>query len=557
MPALAGSPSEIEHADQIDTHTVLDIGGTSVSGYLVWKFYNRFAEDIASRLHRDPSQTEKAAWLMQFLSKEVVIAHAKKLGYFDRPEVRELVRRMEVNMLTQAGGPYYQLLYHRAAPTEIEIKKLYERSFTSVVGEILQYRDPETFSNLLGRDFDDQSPGIQTSRILRSRDSVGVSIQAGSLLWPFDPFSDICESMESVPIGRWTKITQENGYVYLAYVRERQEIPHNDLSLNRRQFDALIKTLREREIILKRRREILLSAGVLVDSNVAVEILRFLESLPHRVLEIPGLPADLRVKELFTYRFGLQRKSITVGAYRDYIDDLFVKRIPSNMEELRWDVENLVIRERDLLDARAARVDQSAKFIEDRRGFAAYQALDLFEKEVIAPEIKIDAKAVEDYYLAHNSDYRITNEIAGRLLRFRNASQASAWLRSTNVDCSNKLRAAVVSDTMLRLKRDEVMPELESLKSMLLGIPEGGKLGPLMLDRGSYAIFVKVKDLSQAPIPLEIAAKSIREILLRQEIDTKERALAGQWSTQLEIVDHLDYARLGLTATNFTPPWRS
>jgi len=110
----------------IDQSDALRIGSLHVSHYLVDKFHQRFADGVSRKQNRPPTPSESRRWLEMFVAKETLIAEAEVEGFSARPEVVEMVARMERNMLTTDAGPYYeQLLGKPALLSQEELNSLY------------------------------------------------------------------------------------------------------------------------------------------------------------------------------------------------------------------------------------------------------------------------------------------------------------------------------------------------------------------------------------------------------------------------------------------------
>jgi hypothetical protein len=201
----------------------------------------------------------------------------------------------------------------------------------------------------------------------------------------------------------------------------------------------------------------------------------------------------------------------------------------------------------DELDYRAATsqgIERTPQFTEDRFGFTGYQILDLYEKEQLAPKIPIGASVIANYYDAHAQDYCQALRIRGRFLEFKTADDALNWKAAmSSKEGSNSVgRAVPAGDQVVEVGLADPVRGFGLLHDLLFTCPEGTTIGPIQ--RGaSFFCFLKEQNLLVGPKPLNMMAGKIREIMLRQALDSRELKVASDWSEKLRInIENLDFA---------------
>ncbi len=101
----------------ISTEIVLKVGSVEVSRYAVEKNLTRFLR--AGNGQGAPASDATRRWFETYLAHQVVIAAALEQGYAQRPEVVQMVDRMERHMLAQSEPAIIP-------PTEAELQAAYE-----------------------------------------------------------------------------------------------------------------------------------------------------------------------------------------------------------------------------------------------------------------------------------------------------------------------------------------------------------------------------------------------------------------------------------------------
>src|SRR5271157_268740 len=84
--------------------------------------------------------------------------------------------------------------------------------------------------------------------------------------------------------------------------------------------------------------------------------------------------------------------------WRKYYNNLFMRRLPASITQVRLSAEDLAVEELDCAEAYQRGIDKMPQFLEDRRNFWYASALDAFEKEQIRPSEVIDESSISSYF---------------------------------------------------------------------------------------------------------------------------------------------------------------
>jgi hypothetical protein len=535
----------------VDQRAALDIGSHHVSNYLVDKYYKRFAASVRQEKHRTASAADSKAWFEQFMAKQVVVAYAISLGYLRRPEVTGNVARMERHMLTQAAGPFYEQLYKQLPPvSDTTIKSLYTHMFDEVDGIVARFNDDAAAAASLGGDFDVRTADEQTLRILKCRERDDAEVMDGQMSWPFRPFSEIADVLRTAPSDRWVKNREPSFGTYYIFIRSVKPKPAGNFSSDEEGFRMFVQLIHQETFQRRRRNELLASSAFVLDGSIASRLAEVCQNLEPAENQIPETPVRAFAAEpLFRYRVGQEITMVTVEAYRRHFNELYIRQVPHAMVDLRRTAEDMAVEDLDFRAARAQGIDRTPQFTEDRIGFAGFQALDLFEQEVLVPKLGIGQPEIERYYAEHQSEFFHTSKIRGRLLTFETLEKALTWNRQQKAGPGTlpvEAKTVPSSDQELELASDQTIPDLEAFQEILFRIPEGAVFGPVQ--RGQfYVCFLKQKNMAMSPVPLSAAAATIRRTLVHQALDARELTLAAELGPRLNVGDHIDYARYGIT----------
>ena len=410
-----GATPEDSASPLIDQRAALKIGTHQVSVYLVEKYYGRFADETRRQFHRSPSSDETRAWLDLFIAKQCIIAEAELLGYPSRPEVATTVAKMERHMLTQANGPFYQQLNGpEPVKSQGELKALYGQMFKATEATIVRFANHASAVELLGENFGELSPDEQTGRISLCRDREDVQVMDGTFSWPFHPFSELAEIIPAATPGHWIQHRDPLLGEYYLFVRDMKNREPGDFAKDEEGFRHFVSLAEQQAKHRRRHYESLASQAFALDGAIAGELMQICRNLTTPNNEIPESSLGrLAPAVLFRYQLGPETQTVSVEDFCRHFNAMFVRSIPRILADLRSAAEDMAVEESDYREAKARGIDGTAKFTEDRLGFAGFQALDLFEQNILIPKLAIGAAEIETYYEEHADQYRCTNRISG------------------------------------------------------------------------------------------------------------------------------------------------
>jgi hypothetical protein len=221
--------------------------------------------------------------------------------------------------------------------------------------------------------------------------------------------------------------------------------------------------------------------------------------------------------------------------------------LPADLAQLTANIQDLVAREYSWRNARSRGLDHEAQFVEDRRNFLYYQALDFFEKEKLLPQIEITAAETTAYYRSETAEFIQPLRARGRLFHFRELSGAASWLQTRE-------EAAAQSAEDIEVSRQSPIPGAERLVERILRIPDGMPFGPFRTETGP-AIFLK-QTTQSGPRPYAEVSEAISAKLTRLKLQALELKLAREWALHHVIEDKLDPKEFGV-AGPVEKPWRA
>lgn len=525
----------------IDTRAALVINGQQVSQYLVDKYYHRYVDGFEQQHHRPASASERAAWLDLFIAQQVIIHQAMADGLGARPEVQKIVNRMERHMLAKPEGPFYEILYNEKPALDPGIEELYSRIFRSLEVHIIHFPDDASASSALGPDFEQVSLEEQARRANACKDADDAEIRQGTMAWPFFPFVEIADTIFTAPLKRWSCHRDPISGTYAIFIATEKVTPSRTLTDgDRENFEKFAGAARRQALQRRRRFALLTESRFALNVPVARALADFCGQLDPQCVEVPLLPPTLAASILFEYHDAGRAVHVEVQDYRDQFNNRLIREIPRTLATMRDSAGDMLVEELDVRAARARGVDATDQFIEDRKGFEGYQVLDLFEKESLVPNVKIDPVEITRYYAEHAADYRRVAKIRGRLLQFSSLERATAWLRR-----STDHQVSPDHTEELEITRNHPIAGFEALQSLLFQPTRGAVFGPVERD-SIAAVLVREEDLATELPPMDEVAASIRAALIREALPAQERELARELTGRFTVENHIDYVGYGL-----------
>lgn len=548
---VRGGPSEPEHSSGVDQTPAITIGSHTVSHYLVDKYFHRFTEE-QERHGAGPSEDASRAWLQTFVSKQCVIAHLESLGYFNLPEVTSSVARMERQVLIQPNGPFYEsLLKSLPEKSPEELAAIYDRLPESKNSIIATFPNGVDAASLLGADFDTCAFEEQMRRIGTCHDQHRVPVFDGTISWPYRPFVEITDIIFAAPLGQWIKHQDPAAGTHYIFIRSvlggHSAAPLADST----GFQFLVKRVQEETFQHSRRNTLLASSALTWDDTSTNQLVEILANLQTPNNEIP--PETIRAvgpTTLFRYHLGPETITVSSADFCRSFNSRYVRKIPRTTVDVKEAGEAMVIEERDYREARALGIDRTAKFAEDRLGFAGFQVLDLYERKNLMPAISIEPVSIDRYYREHQADFRRVTRVRARRLEFHSLVEAQAWRRqqSAGPAAIPGIGDAPFSSEDVDVVVGQTIPGFENLADEIFRSPEGFVLGPVPA-RGAYLCIIKLKNVESAPVPLDFVREEIGRILMRQALDSSEAAMAVEIAKAMPVENHLELARYGIPAS--------
>jgi hypothetical protein len=518
----------------IDQRVALRIGPLSVSHYIIDKYYGRF---IAGS--RPPSPADTKRWLERFLAQMVVVAHAETLGYADRPEVRDIMDRMERTVLSQGEGPFYKSLYPEDPLSPSRLQACYARQSVLRKMLIARFDNETTAEALLGSDFDRRTIEEKRNRMVACRECEGALVYEGSLSWPFDPFIEIADALSAIRPGEWLECHDSLSRVYRAWVSSDTLMPQPDFAAVRTQVEQNVRQFDQHLFRNRRHAQLLAAAAFRFEPTVGQRVVACLRDLGPNAAQIPQAAlAGLASAPLFHYRIADSVITVTVETYRRDFNARFIRQLPCSLAALRQGTEDMVTEELDCRSARAQGIDRAPQFIEDRRGFGYMQVLDCYEKDALLSPWTVAPEEIKRYYLEHAAEFRRVTRVRGRLLTFEDPAKTSP-----------------IAEEDLDVSINELPAGFENFQAILFQGPVGLHLGPIRWGN-RFAVFIKDRDITTVLLPLAQVSPAIVAKLRRDYLDAKERDLAEALAPRFEIEDEIDYSHFGLALTEVATPWQ-
>lgn len=263
--------------------------------------------------------------------------------------------------------------------------------------------------------------------------------------------------------------------------------------------------------------------------------------------EIPqSLLASCSTEILARYELGGKKVELTVEEWRAAFNRLFVRSLPRSTTELEENIREQIVAAYACDEAKKAGRNQEPRFVEDRRNFVYYQALDLYEKERLAPQLTVSAQELGAFYKENPELFRQALRASGLLFRFPDAKTAAQWLREQAHAPKNAPGEKIV------ISKQSPLPGAENATPVILRLPDGKFFGPVEI-HGSALVILKQSTETGLP-PLTELEGPIRATLTRQKLDELELRLAREWSPRFAVEDHVAPERFGIKGP-VAKPW--
>lgn len=503
----------------VDTRPAIEIGPYHVSHYIVGKYYGRYAAGLSQSRHRAVTPAEAQAWLDQYIAKQEIIADLLARGLFDHPAVRHAVDLMEQHMLTQTEGPLYaQLLADHPAPSEAVLRRRYIDGSRPTDCLVVAFADQGTRDQLIGADFLPASRTEQLRRLHAAETRPGVRYFEGTVRWPFDPFPEIGDTLLAAEENVWTPFNDPDFGAYLILKRHVGPPGRENFERDRAAFARHVAYVDKQIFVHRRHAALLRAAKFQLDETTVGKLAAVLARLDPANELIP--PAAVPAGTLYHFEPAGRPVDVTTLNWVTRWNGQFIRHVPRSVAEVQTAAEDDAAWHLDLRAARALGIDRTPQFVEDRKGYAALQALDYYEQHELAPAIAIPDAELHAYYDAHRDTFAQTLRVSGRLIAFPDEEKALAWLRARGP-------SGPEGAENIALARPQVPPGFEAFEGAIFEAPPGFPVGPVSRD-GRFYCFQKSADLERGTAPFEQVRETVRRALLRGALDQREQQLAAQ-----------------------------
>lgn len=535
--------------DSLDTSIVLQVGANNVSRYGIDKNLAR----SGLRSDSGPSIAEaKQRWFELFLAKQVVIAEALALGYDQRPEVAQLVETMERHMLSQSRDPAFVAGRSVEPVSEDRLRQIYYQLqiVATVVGVRLSNAEWNAWKG-------EKWSGFSSAEKLQRLTDLGRSatdFYRGPLPWPYQPFPEVENELKTAAAESWIEHTERDTttVIYIVSV-DNKNLP----TFEKRppHFDTFAREQLQQNAVRARHSALLAGAAVQLDRDMGAKLAKILAALPPQTPEISREAVEsLRSGSLAVYQRGHDTVVVTVEDWRAAYNRQFVRRLPRTLQALFENVRALIAADLDVVEARKQGADQTPQFVEDRRNFLHYQALDLFEKEKLLPRIPVSEDNLRNYYSAHANNFAQPIAAECVALRFETQEKAQDWLKQYQAAPREALTSPqIFEQTEIHVSQEKGVPELLSASDAILHLPVGGLFGPVPSSRG-WIVVVK-RSTETAPLPYDAVSGKVRALWIRQSLDEEELTLARELCKKFKVRDTIPYAVYGVSDA-LARPWR-
>ncbi len=309
------------------------------------------------------------------------------------------------------------------------------------------------------------------------------------------------------------------------------------------------KLLQDRRLAVKRtqRDQAVAVLKLEIVHETVAKLLQCLQAEPSTTVEVSEkLVAPLAGERLATYRLGDETMTLTVDGWRERFNALFVRERQTSTAQLEANIRDLVVAEFAASEARRLGLDREPRFAEDRRNFVYAQALDLFEKEKLLPQIEIKPAEAEAYYREHSAEFMRPARAKGKLHRFADVAAAMAWMHAPQGKEEHASETIVVS-------RESPLPGAPKATEPILHLRAGMPHGPIPTPDGAL-VFIN-ESTETEPLPYATVKEAILAKLGRTQLDALELKLAREWAPHYVIEDGLRPEEFGLNGP-VEKPWK-
>lgn len=256
--------------------------------------------------------------------------------------------------------------------------------------------------------------------------------------------------------------------------------------------------------------------------------------------DVAGIGSEI----IATYTRDGQTRRITA---LDFVQDFrqgIARPGPRDAKMLEQQVEDIVVAEYDLAEAKRLQIDRTPQFLQDQRNFALNQALALYEQEVLYKQISISRDDLLASYQATSQRYVSPKEIIGELSVYSSLATAQQALNAANnsmISLTVPMPEKFIAPFILR--RDEDSALHGAPYNIIATVPNDRSCGPFDYE-GKHVIFTKRRVGQLTPRPFEQVEADVQRQLVRQKVEALELQRLDRESARLQL--DLDFASYGL-----------
>ncbi|HEU5079837.1 MAG TPA: hypothetical protein VFT72_11540 [Opitutaceae bacterium] len=249
--------------------------------------------------------------------------------------------------------------------------------------------------------------------------------------------------------------------------------------------------------------------------------------------DVPDLGAVL-----FSYFRDGRRLEISAREFISQAASEFIRTTPNNVNAVRSVAEKLAMDDIDFIDAVRLGIANEAHFLEDKRGFADAQILELYERIELEPMCVVGENAIHAFYNAHLDQYVRNIKVKGRII------EATHFAGSNTVEGETILVSEV-----------EPLDGQARITPVLLNSRIGTPIGPLK-SGGREVYFVKDANVETVIATFAEVESEIRARLIKEELICAESKMARKLAGNFKIEDRIEYAKYSTTFEALELPWR-
>lgn len=491
------------------------VGEMEFSSFFREKYYQKFLEQEHKNTGKIPSDRETQEWLKWFHAQMVLIAEAKRAGYFEREDLDGDVVKMEKHMLVHHGM--------EAIIGEFNIAPRFQMALESSTFELSGtfYRLPysketktQLESILCRGDRDDLAADLSEFTVLKSGEKF-----VGSLYWPFSPLPEVILLDKDLTVrGDWAIHEDEILGLYLYRI---EYASHIDPAI--RAFYMAEQSIRDELLIRNIETRALYfdltqRHAIRVDEEILSRLVLFLN--PEIDLIFSAQTDRLFQEDLFSFR--TSSGELVIESAQGLINQMsgkFIRFRPRDISDVRKGIVQYVLDHVAFQKSSEMEIDQKPDFVRNREAFYLMQILDRYIKENTTPPTEISEALVYDRYVADSFRLSKPEEMEVSLFRvfdYRDAVLVYKELHESRLatDVNNER----YQETIILHRSLENASRFSALfVEKVLNSATGQVLGPVYCDGHLYLVKNRRSIASSPPEFESVRAEILGQLMLESQ----------------------------------------